>query len=949
MKIASWNVNGIKACLRKGFLKFLSDVKPDIICCQEVKDKGNCALNTPGYFQFWNRGERPGYAGTLTLARKEPLSYTCGMGIEKFDNEGRMITLEYKDFYVVNVYVPSVHPHMHPDRPDFRREWDEALRVYIARLTKPVIIAGDFNATRAWIDSYPQNQKNEPDNPIFCSDVREGFQQLLSIGLVDAFRSLYPSKEGAYTWWGPKNRFRADNRGSRLDYFIISGELLSFVRNVKFHTDIMGSDHCPISMLFYPVAQKADMDDEALTRLWQDTDMAEMERELASKQKAIALAAFYRDWNMVKLLQGELVQSWAARVLAVQDVVETKSQRGVDGVRWETDSQKAKAAWNLTSRNYWPLPYRHTQIEEDGKLITLHVPAARDQAMQILYRYALEPVAESTADHGSFFSRKGRSLLDIHAYLIRELSGSNAPKFGLIIDIKSFFSNVMHDWLLKNIPMDSTVLRKFLKAGTVIKGELFPTEQGISYAASLSPILANMMLDGIQSYIYDRLYPSGGSPYQDGVVFRFADDIFITAKTLDRVRLIEYAVTEFLSQRGLKINYDKLKIVDVKAGFVFLSRNYQWKDGYLQSRPSSGSIKKIERELKELIYNFKGTLRTLVKKINDKLSGWGAYHKSEDAYMEFRHIDVIVEAYLLERMCKSHPRWSQESVKKQYWIKDNGYYIFALPQDRSVRVARLAPTRITPHKPCRLNFNPFLDQEYYKYLQHRREVQKANGKYRAIWTRQEGKCYYCKQRMLSDQEVDVIERVLGDGEHPNNLVYIHRQCAYDILQDSEEDKGEFEDTISLLGQHLDKAPEKDSPYIELTQYFRKSKQQTINLHFHEIEHILGDVLPWEAYCFDAFWYDDSLERTSPLWNEEGFPYQTFYFSEPDYNITHSWLSQGYTIKALHRETNRVVFRKAEKNLSQVVLPKALTERALPDEIVYKFNKLVYQFVKDNGL
>ena len=171
---------------------------------------------------------------------------------------------------------------------------------------------------------------------------QEGFEQLLSAGYVDAFRSLYPLKNGAYTWWGPKNNNRGENHGHRLDYFLVSRDLLTYVRNIKLHVDVVASDHCPISMLFYPVAQETDMDDEALTRLWQDTDMSEMEREVLSKQKAIAKAAFYRNWKTVTLLQNELIHSWAARAAAVEHVAESGSQAGVDGVRWKTDCQKAR-------------------------------------------------------------------------------------------------------------------------------------------------------------------------------------------------------------------------------------------------------------------------------------------------------------------------------------------------------------------------------------------------------------------------------------------------------------------------------------------------------------------------------------------------------------------------------------------------------------------------------
>ena len=286
MKIVSWNVNGIVACRRKGFLRFLSDTKPDIVCCQEIKTQ--CPLNTPGYEQFWNPSQEPGKSGTLILAKQPPLSWTIGFGIDKFDCEGRLITLEYKDYYIVNVYVPSIHPHNAPDRPDFRLEWDTALREYIVKLSKPVVLCGDLNATRAYIDSYPDNGKNEPDTPFFRSEVREGLEKLISVGLVDAFRVLNPNKEGAYTWWGPKNKNRAKNRGSRLDYFLLSGELLSFVQSIKFHKEILASDHCPISMLFYPVKPNREMDDDDMTAVWRSIDWERLEDILSSMQQDLS-------------------------------------------------------------------------------------------------------------------------------------------------------------------------------------------------------------------------------------------------------------------------------------------------------------------------------------------------------------------------------------------------------------------------------------------------------------------------------------------------------------------------------------------------------------------------------------------------------------------------------------------------------------------------------------
>ena len=946
MKIVSWNVNGIVACRRKGFLRFLTDTKPDIMCCQEIKTQ--CPLNTPGYQQFWNKAKQPGYSGTLVLTKQMPLSWSTGFGIEKFDIEGRVITLEYRDYYVVNVYVPSIHPHNSAPRPDYRLEWDKALQDYVQNLNKPVVMCGDFNATRAWIDSYPTNGKNEPDDPFFVSEARAGLERLLSIGLVDAFRVLYPNREGAYTWWGPKNHNRADNRGSRLDYFLVSGELLSFVQSIKFHKDILGSDHCPISMLFCPVRVKPEINEDDLAVVWQTIDWNRMEDTLLSMQQDISYAAYNREWDKVSDLQHRLVNSWAARAMAVKETLNTSTTPGVDGVRWTTDAQKARAIFALNPRNYRPLPYLHRILEERGKLRTNLIPAMRDKAMQMLYSFSLDPVAEATADRKSFFSRRGRSALDAHAYLICDLSGNNAPNFVVLVDVQTFYDTVVHDWIIQNTPMDKTVLRKFLKAGMLHDGEFFPTDKGMSMASSLSPILGNIMLDGLQTFIYDHLYPNGKVDYLDGNLNRFADDMCVTARTRESAEQIMQIIADFLALRGLRMHPDKSSIADVRKGFNYLGRHYQRRENIVVTTPSDASMKRMEHELEKFILGFVGTQRELIEKVNQKLTGWGNYHRVEDAYMEFRHIDAVVESLLIKKMCAKYPRWHRQTVLDKFWMKDGDNYVFVLPTDKTVRVNRLAPLPIARHKPCKLSFNPYLDNDYHIYLKHRRDVQKSNGRYRAVWTRQSGRCAYCGERMLADQDVELIERNLGQGWNIRNLIYIHRQCGETVIY-SNEDTGEHIDLFSLLDGIMDDAPAGESPYVELTEFFRRSKEQIINIHFKQIEAILGDSLPWEAYCFDAFWYDDTQEMTSPMWRDEGFPFQMFRFSEPNYSISYSWHSQGYAIKALHRDSNRVVFRKVRKKTSGIVLPKALTEQQLPDEITYKFDKMVRQFVRDNGL
>ena len=947
MKIVSWNVNGLVACKRKGFLKFLKDSNADIVCLQEVK--GQCPLSTPGYIQFWNPAKRDNYSGTLTLARELPLSVQTELGNEDCDGEGRLITLEYVGFYVVNVYVPSVSTYSSLERLNYRLAWEQALRDYLATLQKPVILCGDLNVAYQPIDIYPENQKNTTIPPVFASEAREGFHKLLELGYEDAFRKKYPKLEGAYTWWSPKNRNRQYNRGVRLDYFLVSKEIGKGIRAVEHHTDTVASDHCPISLVIAPPAVKRSIEDENLAIMWRTIDWPKMEEELFQLQQRLALAAYTRDWTEVRELQGELFESFAAKVLAVRAVVNAKSEIGVDGVRWKTDAQKMRAAMSLTTRGYQPMPYRYLVIEDGEKKRVIHVPTWRDKAMMKLYAYALEPVAESLADKKTFSGRKGRSILDLHAYLCSALNGPYAPRFVLIVDIRAYYENIIHRQLLERIPMDTSLLRKFLKAGVVWQGEFFTTEKGISLGSPLSPILANMLLDGLQSYIYDRLYPKGKVDYLDGDAFRYADDILITCRSKDRAEQILGIVTEFLSVRGLGVNHEKTHIANAIYGFDFLSRHYCRRMTYVLVEPSAASVAKCERGLEDLILHFNGTRRELIEKINDKLTGWASYHRIEDSYMAFRRMDATVEGLLLKRLHDRHPHWSEPAVLRNYFIKDGDRHVFYLPEDPSVRVTQLAPLPIRRHKPCKLGFNPYLDPEYYEWLQHRRDVQKASGKYRAVWNRQEGKCAYCGLPILADEEVDVVEHTIGRGRGVHNLIYIHRQCAYDVFSDMDDDVGAPLDLCELLSDLLEDRQTKRSPYQRLTEHFRLCEDSPHMLTFHEIESILGHKLDWEAYFYESFWYEEIPGGDSLMWENEDYPFDMFCLTTPDFCISESWLTQGFIIRNLHLSERYIVFQKTAQRVSGLKIPDVLLNQKLPNKAVELAEEFFAYLIREFGL
>ncbi|MBE5905834.1 MAG: exodeoxyribonuclease III [Lachnospiraceae bacterium] len=247
MKLISWNVNGIRACLTKGFMDFFDEADADVFCIQESKvSEGQVALALPGYHQYWNYAEKKGYSGTAVFCKKEPLSVRYGIGIEEHDHEGRVITLEFENFYFVTVYVPNAKQQL--ERLAYRMEWEDAFLAYIEALqaAKPVIYAGDLNVAHKEIDL--KNPKTNHHNAGFTDEERGKFSTVLEHGFIDTFRYFYPDKEQIYSWWSYRFKAREKNAGWRIDYFITSGSLQEKLISAQIHTEVMGSDHCPVEL-----------------------------------------------------------------------------------------------------------------------------------------------------------------------------------------------------------------------------------------------------------------------------------------------------------------------------------------------------------------------------------------------------------------------------------------------------------------------------------------------------------------------------------------------------------------------------------------------------------------------------------------------------------------------------------------------------------------------------
>lgn len=247
MKLISWNVNGLRACVDKGFLDFFKEVDADVFCLQETKlQEGQIELDLPGYFQYWNYAEKKGYSGTALFTKTEPLQVTYGIGVEEHDKEGRVITAEFEEHYVVTVYTPNSQREL--TRLSYRMEWEAAFLAYLKKLEekKPVIFCGDLNVAHKEIDL--KNPKTNHKNAGFTDEERACFDKVVENGFIDTYRYFYPDKEGAYSWWSYMFQARAKNAGWRIDYFVVSQSLQDKLAGADIHAQIMGSDHCPVEL-----------------------------------------------------------------------------------------------------------------------------------------------------------------------------------------------------------------------------------------------------------------------------------------------------------------------------------------------------------------------------------------------------------------------------------------------------------------------------------------------------------------------------------------------------------------------------------------------------------------------------------------------------------------------------------------------------------------------------
>lgn len=531
-------------------------------------------------------------------------------------------------------------------------------------------------------------------------------------------------------------------------------------------------------------------DAKKLSLKWKSIDWRKAEKEVNRLQTRIVKATQQKDWHTVKRLQYLITHSFYAKALAVRRVTTNKGRKtaGVDKQLWNTPAEKMRAVLSLTDKGYKAKPLRRVYIEKKGKKAKrpLGIPTMYDRAMQALYAIALEPVAETTADTKSFGFRKERSAQDACEYIFTALSRKYSPKWVLEGDIKGCFDNISHEWLLDNIPMDKSVLKQFLKAGFIFKGELFPTEDGTPQGGIISPMLANMALDGMQKVLTDRFHTNRlgkvDARFKDAHrvnLVRYADDFIVTAASKELALEAKELIKDFLKTRGLELSEEKTLITNVNDGFDMLGWTFRKFNDKLIVKPSKKSMQAIKAKLSETILK-RGkawTQDVLIMKLNQQIRGWTNYHQHVVASEAFAHLDYVLYELLWRWAKRRHPHKGQWWISTKYWHrKGNRNWVFCTEEKELIRVDH---TSVVRHIKVREKANPFLDTEYFKERKFKQGMRRLTGKFKRIWENQDGCCYHCGMPMDVKEDREIffkIPKTDGGMEEVSNMAYVHASC-----------------------------------------------------------------------------------------------------------------------------------------------------------------------------
>ena len=524
---------------------------------------------------------------------------------------------------------------------------------------------------------------------------------------------------------------------------------------------------------------------------WHSINWRQIHRRVRGLQVRIAEATKYQQWRRVKSLQRLLVRSFAARALAVKRVTENRGKRtaGVDGEIWSTPNMKWQAIDRLTRTGYQPKPLRRVYIPKaNGKSRPLGIPTMKDRAMQALYLLALDPVAETTGDENSYGFRPHRCTADAIAQCFTVLARQDRAQWVLEGDIKGFFDNISHDWVLANIPLDKQVLGKWLASGYMEQGKRFDTVAGTPQGGIISPVIANMVLDGLEGKLRTLAKNQSQQRKLQINYVRYADDFIVTGKSKE---LLETEVlpllNAFMAERGVALSEEKTLITHIDNGFDFLGQNVRKYNGKLLIKPSNKNVKAFLGKVREVLTRHKmAPAWLIVQWLNPKIRGWANYHRHVVSSETFSYVDHRIWQMLWRWARRRHSNKPRQWVAKKYFGRVGGReWVFGgLKPDGVMHHLLLASqVSIKRHVKVKGDANPY-DQSQEQYFEKRQlERLKENrlwfGKLRLIWERQKHRCPLCGQPFRDDDDWDlhhIVYRTRGGGDEAENLMMLHPNC-----------------------------------------------------------------------------------------------------------------------------------------------------------------------------